>query len=255
MINPNEINIRASAMSLVMTNARSGGGMGDTAKSYLKKLVRELKYDRYQEIETKAMRRGVEHEEEGISLYSLHAKKMFRKNEKNWRNSFFTGTPDIFTMNKEVIVRGFDIKCPLSIFTMPFKDEKLDSAYFYQNMTYCDLTGAESFTTVYTLLNWSADMIDAEKRKMSYGINSLDPTTTDEYKQKSLLIEKNFIVNMAEFQRDYPYYDLETDLSKWEYDIPMSDRIIEFEVKRDEAVLKSMRDRVIECREYIKTII
>lgn len=252
--NADKILFRASAMSLIMKDGRAkNSGMGETGKSYCKKLFMELMYDRHEEVTTKQMERGKISEESGITLYSLHTKTFFKKNEQNITNLFFSGTPDIFR-GEDILhaEEGADIKCPWSLFTLPFPSDELDDCYYFQNMTYCALTGAKKWSTVYTLVNLPASQLDDEKRRWQYKLNVLDPDTDPVYIEKCKELEKLYIVDMAQFQKDYGWYDFATDLNDWKYDIPREKRIVTFEVARDENVIRQMEARVIEARIYIQ---
>lgn len=253
MIDPHKILFRASCMSLIMKNDRSGKNMGETCKSYCKKLYRELLYERHEEVTTKQMEKGKSCEESGITLYSLHTKTFFKKNEENIKNMFFSGTPDIF--KGESILKaeeGADIKCPYTLFTMPFPSDELDDSYYFQNMTYCALTGAKKWTTAYTLVSLPASQLDDEKRKWGYKLGIIDTETDPIYIEKCKELERLHIVDMVQFRKDYEWYDLATDLDTWKYDIPRDQRIVTFEVKRDEEVIKQMQVRVLEARNYIQ---
>lgn len=252
MIDTNKILFRASCNHLIMKNDRSGKAMGETAKSYLKKYFRELKYQRHEEVSTKQMERGKESEENGISLLSLHTKTFYRKCTEKLENDFFTGHPDLVKGNNiQVTEEGVDIKCSWNLFTLPFSSDGLDDSYYYQNLTYCDLTGAKKWSTVYTLVNLSASQLDDEKRRWSYRLGGLDPESNPLYIEKCKELERLFIVDMAKFQEDYPYYDLATDINTWEFDIPRSERVVTFETLRDDEEIERMKARVLECRIWI----
>ena len=253
MIDTNKILFRSSATKKIMTNDRSGKALGETCKTYLKDVYRELKYGRREEVTTKQMEHGNEGEELGITLYSRFTKTFYKKNDERISNMFQSGTPDCYIgesiMKAE---RGIDIKCPWSLFTMPFPGEKLDENYFYQNHSYMALTGAKQWDTVYTLINHSASQIDDEKRKWSYKFGGLDPEANPLYIEKCKDIERNMIYDLGEFQKDYPHYDLATDLSDWNFDIPMAERIVVFPVMRDEEIIAQINGRILECRIWIK---
>ena len=83
MIDVNKILFRCHRLGDLMTEPRSKSEtLSETTKSYLKLLYRELTWDRKKQIESKYLRKGIETEENCLTLLSLE-KKLFLK--KKWR--------------------------------------------------------------------------------------------------------------------------------------------------------------------------
>lgn len=243
---------RASALGHIMTNDRSGKNIGETAKKYLKQYYRELKYDRKKDISNKYIEKGLAQEEAGIDLLSITLNKLLKKNDKRLSNNYVTGEPDCFIGETiTTVTEGFDIKCSWDLFTLPYKDDKLLSDYYYQAHCYMWLTGALKWNIAYCLLNTPLHLIQKEKERIYYSLNcpeENDPT----YIEKLIEVEKNNIFDSFEFFKDYPHYDLAC--KDWNFDIPKEERIVMFEVQRDEAVIEQIIDRIIEARKYILTL-
>jgi hypothetical protein len=252
-----EVLFRASANGDIMTNDRSGKAMGDTCKKRLRNLYRELMYDRRKIVNTKQTEKGLRSEEDAITLYSRVKKTMFKKNDRHLKNRFVMGTPDIFIGDTiEKAVEGFDTKCSWDLWTFPHAGDKLDPAYYWQNQTYMMLTGAKKWTTVYCLVNAPADLIKQEKKSLFFKMGcpemSENPDaniTYNRYIDECIEIEKNMIFDMTQFRRDNPHFDL--DCKVWEYDIPIEERVIEFETVLSMPDIDKLIARIGECRQYM----
>lgn len=217
-----------------------------------KKLYRQLRYSRNPNYGSKYMDKGNMMEEEAITLLCRLKKMFLTKNKERLINDFISGHPDLFN-GKDILKtkEGWDTKCSWDVFTFPFPDEKLDSKYYWQNMGYLWLTGAEKWTTSYCLVNAPANLILAEKTKVFYRLGCPD-ATDPEYIHECIEIEKNMIFDMAKFVKDYPNFDL--DCKDWQYDIPIKERLIEFEVVRRNYEIELIKERVIKCREYLNDL-
>ncbi len=240
--------IRCSSIGAIMSNGRAkGSGMGDTAKGKLEQIYLEATTSRKKEYSSKHIEKGLACEEDAITLLSRHKKKFFTKNTERLNNDWLTGEPDIID-GKE----GFDTKCSWDIWTFPRFDTKLDSTYENQNHGYIDLTGAEKWTTVYCLVNATADAIDSEKKSIYYKLGCPDENDPV-YIEKLVEIEKNMIFDMAVFKKHNPYYDLM--VSDWTYDLPMKHRIKEFVTMRDDEAIEAIHNRIEnECRPYLDSL-
>lgn len=223
---------RASSMGLIMTDPRSGNGLSETTKSYLKQCHREAKYGRKKFFSNKYIEKGLKVEEDGITLLSRVKKRYFKKNEERLNNAFITGLPDLF-IGESILgcEEGTDIKCSWDLFTFPYEGDKLDKTYYYQNMSYMALTGAKKWTTTYCLIDTPEQMIWDEKRKLMWKMGVM--TDGDPLFQQAV----------AELEKTLTFDD-----------IPLSERILEFPIERDNNVILKMYDRVSECREYLKEL-
>lgn len=224
--------------------------LSQTALSYIGTLYREYKFQRRQEFSSKYIEKGVQQEEDAITLLSLYLKRMLFKNAHRLTNDFITGEPDVFIGESiDKAEEGYDTKCSWSVWTFPFEGP-LDPKYYWQNMGYMALTGAKRWTTAYTLVNASAHQITSEKNKIWYAMGCPDETS-DRYIEKRIEVEKNMIFDMAQFIDDNPGYDL--DCPDWKYDIPLSERIKLFTVERDDQAIQMIYDRVTACRRFMNT--
>lgn len=214
--------------------------------TFVKKLHRELKYGRTRDLKTKEIEKGRQQEQDAVTLLSRLKGVMLRTNTERITNSFLSGTPDIYIGESiKKAIKGYDTKCPWSLGTFPFPGDKLDSNYYFQNMGYMALTGARSWTTAYCLVNAPGYLITTEKYYLSRAMG--DPLSTDdEFVRRCVEIERNMIFDMGQFRKDNPGYEFHS--TEWEHDIPMKERLIEFEVERDDNVIDKMYSRIKQCR-------
>lgn len=257
-INFNKILIRASSTDKLMTNGqgKDNNEMGKTAKRYVRQLLREYIYERHEEIDSKYLRKGIQMEEDALTLYSLFIKKPLNKNKERINNKFITGHPDVIIwQNKKKALEGIDIKCPYDIHNMPFKDDELNSSYYWQAQSYMWLTGATKWKIVYCLMNSPANSILYERKRKFEQFNCPEQGTPEyqAYILEATEIEKMHIYSMKEFKEQNPHFDIETP--DWRYDIPMDERIVEFTVERSEEDIERLKTRVMQAREYMKTLL
>ena len=131
-----------------MTNDRSGKGMGETAKSYVKDWLREQIYGHPKEIKSKYLLKGRLLEDEAIRFYIESTGSPFLlKNDERFENDFFTGEPDVID---EVI---YDFKNSWDAYTFPLFDEQPDKGYYAQLQGYMALTGLKKAKLVHVLLS------------------------------------------------------------------------------------------------------
>lgn len=247
--------IRASMAHKIMTPPKAGSkeALSETAKSYLKLWRRLTTWDRTKEFSTKYTEKGNITENAAITLYSRIKKKYFVKNTERLENDYCTGTPDATFGNNVIGAKeGFDVKSSWDLSTFPFPTDKLDKSYYWQNMTYMALTGAETWHTAFCLINTPSGMIDDEKRKWQYKLGVIDPDADPTFKEKCKEIERNMIFDLGEFREVYPFYPLEWDDADWTFDIPMHQRVVEFTVHRDNEEIKSLYQKIALCRQWMR---
>lgn len=234
MTNFDTYKFHCSSLGVLMTNPRSGpvnqwktGVLSETTKGELLNIWIEAKYRRTKMDSNKYVEKGLQVEEDGITLYSRVTKKMYTKNIVTFENDFIIGTPDII---HDSIVR--DIKCSWSIHSF-FENfvKPLSKPYAYQINGYRDLTDCDSGKLVYTLINTPPELVEAEKSKLRYKMALIDP-------------EANGVYNMAveEIERNNNFDD-----------IPINDRWIEFAVP--EIDMGEVYERVPMWRKFMNELL
>lgn len=155
-----QFKLRASAAGNLVPNGK-GSLISVGGKTYLKEWATSQIYGIEKQIKSKFIEKGILLEDQAIDF----AVKMLNldlvlKNEANFEDEYFTGTPDMITDNKVL-----DIKNSWDAFTFPlFESEIPDPGYMYQLQVYMHLTGKRSATLVYVLLdtpatNWEAGIM------------------------------------------------------------------------------------------------
>jgi hypothetical protein len=232
-------------------------------QNYLKKLYREVKFNRRKRLESKYILKGNLQEEEAITMYSLYTGEIFMNNKERINNDFITGEYDMFSGDDiNNIERGYDTKCSFDLSTFPFPEDKLDLNYYYQNMSYMWLSGAKEWTTVYCLTNTPDKMLKDMIYREDFRWDSDDAP-----KSAKLEIINANVFDDATFARMMMIHDcapdpeLETEDNMKCVDIvnnfvPMEleERIVEKKVLRDEAVIAEIQRRVELCRKFLLTL-
>ena len=236
-----------------MTEAKSKTEpLSESCKTHLIDVFISSHYNRREFIDNKFLDKGNEREQDSITLLSRAKKLMLKKNDTRLSNGFITGEVDVYLGNSITeATEVFDTKTSWSAFTFFRAQNKLNPMYYWQGMGYMALTGAKKHTVVYCLVNSTAQTIDDEKRKLAYRMNLLDPSTSQEYLDRCKQIEINHIFDINPFVKENPYYDFANDLEKWEFDIPMTERVFCYEVERDDVAIQKLYDRIIECRKWM----
>ena len=227
---------RCSSLGYLMTEPRSkadkeAGNLSETAKTHLIDVFVSNKYGRNTDIQNKYIQKGLLVEEDSITLYSRVTKTFFRKNETPLSNEFIKGTPDLYIgddINSASHI--IDIKSSYDIYTF-FRNlnSDLNSQYWWQVQGYMDLTGAKSASVAYCLLDTPDVIISDEKRKLMW---KMGVATSD---------NKDFEQACAELDRLLTYSD-----------IPINERMIEFQVDRDDEAIETMHRKVEKARMYLK---
>lgn len=261
MKNVNEILFRCSSLGHLMVEPKlkadkEAGNLSEGAKTHCVDVFASWYYSRREDAYSKYMEKGTAVEEDAITLLSLETKNLYFKNEDNLKNEYISGTPDLFVKKDGVIEVVEDIKSSWDIFTfLRTKNKELSTNYYWQLMGYMWLTGATKANIRYCLVNSTADLIDAEKRKTAWQMNLIDADASPEYVERCKQIERNMIYDIKLFQNHYPYFSFHSDLNEWVYDIPQSQRLFTFSIERKEEDINLIISKVIKARMFIQTLL
>lgn len=255
MESANEIKFRCSSLGHLMTDARSKSEtLSETTKTHLIDVFVSEKHHRKEELSNKYLSKGNEREEDSITLLSRNTKVFYKKNEEHLFNDYIKGTPDIYTGNDIYHADEiFDTKTSFSAHTFfRAKHKELEKNYYWQITGYMWLTGATKGTVAYCLVNGTYQQISDEKRKLAYQMNEFGVDVhSDEYLKKCRQIEINHIFDLEAFVKENPHFEFDNDLSKWEYDIPYTERVHLISFERNEADILRLAQRIKECRIYM----
>lgn len=243
-----------------------------TMRTELRKIYRAEMYNRNFVMTTKYIQKGIQQEEESITIYQNYRnhvvgeRTFFVNNKERFTNDYLTGEPDLMPMLLSVgpdkgLRSGFDIKSSWELDTFPFPDDPLISAYEWQNRSYMELLDADLWITAACLPNATEHHLNNEKMKWFYSFKTKDglPETPehpmyDEYIETIKLVERNMIFDYDRFVAQNPYHDLEHSREEWfgnDYDIPLERRVVEKAVYRDKACIEDLYSRIELAREYL----
>jgi len=258
------LKVRASSMHRIMSYLDKGNNLTETQMKGIVTFCHELASENYwgfrPDVTVDTMEKGIIGQSAAVTLYNLYLnsqtgkKRIFKENKERLTNDFFTGEPDFFVGDKQrKCVEGFDTKCSKDIMTFPKYKKELDDVYYWQNMTYIDLFGADRWTTVYCLVNTPYYQLLKMKENLYYKMGCPDDSSDnfERYREKIILLEKNNIFDIDMFRRENPNVDLENE--DWTGLKGPGDRIKEFVVERNDEEIQMMRNRVILCRHYLNT--
>ena len=227
--NFNEIKIHCSSLGKLLTSPKSkadieANNLSQTAKTHLIEVYARELYDFKKELNNKFIAKGNEVEEEGINELSLHLRYPMEKNEITYSNEHLVGTPDIVTNNLVIDLKSsFDWITFLS--NIP---SELDPMYVAQVNGYLDLLGYDTGYIAYILLDTPESIRNKEK---FYLLSSMDviseesPSFVKAWEEK----EKNMIFSNH----------------------PIEERILLFEVKKDQELLEKAKQKVVKAREFL----
>ena len=253
-MNVSDIKFRCSGLHYLFTKSKSKDEpISKTTQTHLIDIFASFKYKRREEISSKYIEKGNAREEDAITLLSRVTKRFYKKNDIRLTNDYITGEPDLFV--GESITNAeetLDTKTCWSLHTfLRAKYSGLDKSYEYQGHGYMALTGAKKHHVCFCLVNSTSEAINDEKRKASYKFGAdadLDPKYIAICKQ----IEINHIFDIKAFVDENPGFDFHNNLSEWNYDIPMADRLHIKTVIRDEAIISDIQSKSDACRVWIE---
>lgn len=168
-----QIKCRASAAGKLLEDPRSSsdGVLSASAKNYIREIWIEDNYSRTKDLSTLAIQKGLQVEEDGITMLNLALRifETIEKNDKRYEDENFSGTPDIIIGDTV-----YDIKSNWDIFTFAkCCADKLDRDYQAQLNVYMHLTGLRKAALVYCLIDTPQNLIDIEISRINYKLNDL----------------------------------------------------------------------------------
>ena len=218
--------IRCSALGRLMTAPRNKTELlSQTAKTYIQELVLEHKYGIKKEFSSRYTDKGLQCEDEAISLVNdVLGLGFIFKNEEHYSNDFITGTPDVNT--NEILL---DIKCSYEASTFPFFETEIPTlAYFYQLQGYMWLTKKTEALLCYCLVNTPIEIVEDEIRREHW---------------KHFKIDED--AEIREFVEKKHNFD----------QIPDNRKVKVFTIERDETVIWAIQNKVEEARIYYNNLI
>lgn len=200
--------------------------LNEAAIKYIKKLYKEFKFKRTNELRNKYTDKGLAVEGDSIELVNTLYGYNLQKNTTRFENKWLSGEPDI--INGDEV---YDIKSSWDFTTFPMLDEEVENkTYYYQLQAYMDLLGFKKAKLIYVLSNTPEMLIEDEKRRTSWKLGMIDLPQDLEYE-----IERN--LTYGDLTENNPYL-----------------RIKIFDVERDDKVIEQMHQMIDLAREYLVEI-
>ena len=233
---------RPSEMGGLMTQGRKKEELwGETALKIIQKNVLFHKYGIEEPVViTKQMDKGIYNEAKNMEL----AARVYgwvdidtKQPKKRLVNEFFIGEPDHNGINL------VDIKSSFSAETFPWFGNPDNKAYEYQLQAYMDLTGHQEAELVYVLSSHPEHLIRSEIKRLTYYFAdrphefSFSTSIEDLWTYAE---EKATNIVMKEAMVDH---------------IPEEKRVRKFTIKRDNALIDLMHERIIEARKKFDELI
>ena len=206
--------------------------LGDSCTSYLKEVYVWEKYGKEPvggAERSKYTMKGKLVEEESIMMLSRIDSLTYTKNDIRFKNEYLTGEPDIIVSKDGSAVKIIDIKSSYDFATLLANiGSPLNSLYRYQVQGYMALTGATEAEVCYCLVNMPQEVINSEKKRLFYALNATTEESP-EYKAQIQRLENNMTFD----------------------EIPIQERIVRFQVPRDNELIDKIYKRVLSCRQWL----
>lgn len=193
-----------------------------TCISFLEDWYKEQIYGRRKEFTSNMTEKGNINEDEAIDFIADKLNYPFLyKNETYFEDDYMTGTPDMIPPN-EIL----DSKCSWDCFTFPLLEKELPTKdYWWQGQGYMNLLNRKHFKLCYVLTDTPYHIIEREARNWCFknGYDELDDDI------------------LAQFEKKMTYKDID---DKYKLKV--------FCFDRDDNAITQIKQRVIECRNYIE---
>lgn len=227
-----KIKFRASSWGNLLTEPRTKaeGALSVTCQKELLKIYSQEVYGRKKDITTKHMDKGIQVEDDSITIFSKVSGEFFFKNDERIENDWFTGHPDIFKgdniLNAEEL---YDIKSSWELDSfLPKLLEAPDKGYVAQINVYYSLTGAKAGGICYCLVSAPPNIVESEKKSLLWKMN----VATD--------LAPEYIKACDELERLITFDDID-----------YRERVIVIPVERDEELIQRMKDKVPVFRQWL----
>lgn len=219
--------MRCSALGALFTAPRNKSDIiSATLKGHLNDWYLEKTFGVRMDIQSRYTDKGLQLEDEAIKAYNGLFKTKFVKNDEFFEDDYIQGTPDIVDDATNCVL---DIKCSFSLSSFPILEKNIPNKnYVAQLQGYMRLTGKSKAKLVYVLLDTPEDIIIREAKSIMY-------------KEK---LPEDFLDILIEEVRESQTYS----------HIPIKKRIKVFDIVRDDEFISLIDGKVIECREYLKTL-
>lgn len=228
--------------------------LSETTKKQLLSKAVELRYGRYEDFENRYTTKGIDCEEESITIYSQYHGKLLENNHDKVQNDYYRGIIDVpwWRPNKKIF-RITDIKTAYTIHTFSRHLFDVSEKLIPQGIGYLDLyPDAEEYVIAHVLTNNTDDGIRQQLYRETFKWEEGEVP-----RWRELQIIKEHIFDTEAFHRFVQTFDYRPNCEKSEklfesfVEVPLEERVIEHTIKRDDEVLQAQRTRIDECREFM----
>lgn len=220
-------------------------GLGVTGRKRAIKTYIENTDNRYKEIKSKYLEKGIMNETNAITLCNEVLGAQFTKNDERLTNEFITGECDIKEPSEIA-----DVKCSWDRFT--FEESRLADDYEWQLRGYMELYDKPKSRVIYCLTDCPDNLILSILKSASF---QYDGDLPDEIAIRMVI---NMIFDVDNFHQFLEMAPIDRRVVKKQIDsfvhIPKERRIHQVEFTRDETKTKLLYSRINEARTFIKSI-
>lgn len=162
--------IRCSQLGKIMPDpkTKAEGVLSKGARTYLNTLAKEAVYGYREEISSKAIRKGIDCEQQSIDLYNSVFFERLEKHVGRLSNDCITGEPDLIKDGY-----GIDIKTSWSLATFPALPEDC-SDYEWQARGYMCLFDRPRWDIAFCMIDTPEDLIGYEPLDL-HQVSHIDP--------------------------------------------------------------------------------
>ena len=216
-------------------------GQKEAVKAYLNQFT-----DRYKDIKSKYLEKGIAMENGAIQLVNELRGTDYQKNDVRMFNDFLTGECDLICGDTIS-----DIKCSWDIFTFYESMGSEGKDYEYQLRAYMELWNRPKAEVIYCLMDMPDTMLLNELERAGRPYDGDLPDLI------AIRIIKNSIFDLDNFHRFLEFAPIdrkavEKEINKFIH-IPKADRVYSFDFERNQAKTELMYQRINDARQFLKT--
>lgn len=223
-------------------------GLGKTGEKEALKAYAAQFLDRYKEVKSKYLEKGIANEQEAIDMVNRLRGTQYVKNPWRFDNDYLTGECDL--LHDEL---GFkmvsDIKCSWDWFT--FTDSIGDTSYEYQLRGYMELFNAQKAEVIYCLTDMPWDILEKQMEREAYNWGGELPPLIAVRMIKNAVYTQETFDNYLQFA-PINFDSVQKEIKKF-IPIPEKNRVHAVTFEADATKTKLMYKRLDEARNFIKT--
>lgn len=186
---------RASSIWEIMGDPKTGTGLSVTAQTALNEMAKEIAYGYNTVVDSKEMRKGIQCEDDTISLINAVLFTRYTKNTERKTDEFFTGECDIYIPSERVR----DAKTAWSLATFPATVQRVQdiakkAGYDWQGRVYMRLWGVDDFSIDYGMVTTPPELRRYEQPEL-HEVDHIAPhlRVTSAHYKRDLSLEQKMI--------------------------------------------------------------